>query len=205
MTQRDPDSELVDRARSGDREAFAKLAEQYRGDLESWIRSRLGRHLHAVTEVDDVMQETMVRALESIGTYQWRGKGSFVRWLGGIAENVIRKAAQKMARRGRLHLAAEPIGHGESPTKALRREERFDRLESSLESLPPTYREVIRLARIEGLKHEEIAARMNRSHAAIRQLVIRALRMLRERFGDTESLRLPHRTLGNERTDDVEA
>ena len=157
-----------------------------------------------MTEFDDVIQETLVRALESVSSFEWRGEGSFVRWLGGIAENVIRKTAERTVRRGRFQLTVDPAGSGDSPTKALRREERFDRLENALAGLPRDYREVIRLSRIEGLKHEEIAARMNRSHAAIRQLVIRALRMLRERFGDTESLRLPGRAFGQEQTDDAE-
>ena len=70
----------------------------------------------------------------------------------------------------------------------LRREERFDRLQHALESLPPDYREVIRLSRIEGMKTSEIAELMGRSSAAVKQLLFRALRRLRESFGD-QSLR----------------
>ena len=80
----------------------------------------------------------------------------------------------------------------------LRREERFERLQKALESLPPDYREAIRLSRIEGLKTVEIAERMGRSREAVKQLIFRALRRLRESFGDTESLHLPDRKFDTE-------
>ena len=86
----------------------------------------------------------------------------------------------------------------DSPSKNLRRNERFDRLKDSLESLSPEHREVILLMRIEGLPVEEVAKRMNRSPKATRQLLWRALKDLRESFGDTESLGLPERRLGEE-------
>ena len=65
----------------------------------------------------------------------------------------------------------------------------------ALDKLSPEHREVIRLARIERLPGAEIARRMNRSPSAVAQLLSRALKKLRERFGDTESLSLPDRTL----------
>ena len=51
------------------------------------------------------------------------------------------------------------------------------------------------LARIEGLSLAEVAERMNRSQGAVAQLLWRALRALRDRFGDTESFHLPERRL----------
>jgi DNA-directed RNA polymerase specialized sigma24 family protein len=54
---------------------------------------------------------------------------------------------------------------------------------------------VIVLARVEELKIREIAERMERSESAVKNLLLRALRELRQNFGDTESLRLPDRSL----------
>jgi RNA polymerase sigma factor (sigma-70 family) len=73
----------------------------------------------------------------------------------------------------------------------MRREERWERLEKSLAALSPDHREVIRLARIEGLEVREIAARMGRTPSAVKNLLLRALKELKRSFGDTESLRLP--------------
>jgi len=197
MSDKESAQQLVERARRGDRAAFGELAEMYRGRLEAIARSRMGREATRELEVADVIQETFARALESLESFQWQGEESFLRWLAGTAENFIAKTAKRRERRHLLRLEEDVVAPAQSPSKGLRREERFLRLERALEGLPPDYRDVIRLARIEGLKHEEIANRMNRSHAAVRQLIVRALRKLRERFGDTESLHLPDRTLGS--------
>ena len=75
--------------------------------------------------------------------------------------------------------------------KGLRRKERFDRLQEALKKLSPDHRQVILLARIEGLPMAQIAERMNRSPKAVHQLLWRALQNLRTTFGETESFRLP--------------
>jgi len=49
--------------------------------------------------------------------------------------------------------------------------------------------------RVEGLEFEEAGRRMGRSPDAVKQLLYRALKKLRESFGDTESLHLPERSL----------
>ena len=70
-----------------------------------------------------------------------------------------------------------------------------------MEDLSPDYRTVVHLSRIEGLKISEIAERMGRSPSAIKNLLLRAMKQLRESFGDTESLGLPDRHLGEGSSD----
>jgi RNA polymerase sigma-70 factor (ECF subfamily) len=118
-----------------------------------------------------------------------------MRWLGAIAENVILNANKRLSRRGAMRLDRDIPATGASPSKALRRNERFDRLEASLRRLCPDHRTVIVLARIEGLSMKEIARRLNRSEGAVKNLLVRALKALRQSFGDTESLGLPERRL----------
>jgi RNA polymerase sigma-70 factor (ECF subfamily) len=85
-----------------------------------------------------------------------------------------------------------------TPSKAMRRDERFDRLQSAIDRLSPDHRRVILLARIEGLQVKEIAKLMQRSESAVKSLLLRALKALQESFGDTESLGLPDRRLKQE-------
>ena len=89
----------------------------------------------------------------------------------------------------------EPAHVEPSPSKALRREERLSRLEKALDSLSPEQREVIALVRIEGLKIKEAAGKMNRTPNAAMKLLTRALKKLKDIFGDTDSLHLPPRGL----------
>ena len=64
-----------------------------------------------------------------------------------------------------------------------------------MEGLKADYRQMILLCRIEGLSIRETAQRMHRSPNAVKKLLARALKELKDRFGDTESLSLPPRSL----------
>ncbi len=190
--------DLLRNAGSGDRVAFGRLAERFSDRLRNLVQSRLGPALREDLDVDDVVQDTLRCALEGIEGFESTGEDSFIRWLAVIAENVIRKAARSKRRTPPTEEIFEVAGRSTSPSVMLRREERFERLQKALESLPPDYREAIRLSRIEGLKTVEIAERMGRSREAVKQLIFRALRRLRESFGDTESLHLPDRKFDTE-------
>jgi RNA polymerase sigma factor (sigma-70 family) len=67
-----------------------------------------------------------------------------------------------------------------------------------MESLPPDYREVIRLARLRRLPIKEVAQHLGRTPEATTQLLWRAVQKLRVSFGDTDSLHLPQRSLDQE-------
>jgi RNA polymerase sigma-70 factor (ECF subfamily) len=192
--------DLVEDARRGSRQAFDELVARYRGRLETFIGSRLGSALKARMEVDDVLQETLLQAFCSIGRLQWRDEESFFSWLGTIAERVIRHAANKKKGTLLLHPLPDAPGSRIPPSKALRREERFERLQAALGNLTPEHREVILLARIERLSFKEIGERMGRSPQAAQQLLLRALQKLKAAFGHTESLHLPDRALAREDT-----
>lgn len=193
MSEQRPTETLVQKAQDGDMAAFGQLTERFGQRLAALVETRMGKEVRSRLEAGDVVQETLSRALQSIARFEFRGEDSFLQWLAGIAENLISKAATRGRRQVPLQLIDEPPASHTAPSKVMRREERRSRLLEALNALPPDYREVLRLARIEGLKHEEIARRMGRSHDAVRQLVVRGLRKLRERFGDTESLHLPKR------------
>ena len=112
-----------------------------------------------------------------------------------MAANVIREVDKERKASPLIGLSREHPGKGVSQSKAMRREERFSRFRRSLDGLSEEHREVIRLARFEGVPLKEVACRMNRSHDAVRQLLVRALQKLKADFGDTESLHLPRRGL----------
>jgi RNA polymerase sigma-70 factor (ECF subfamily) len=183
--------ELAARAAAGDRAAFEVLVADCRDALEAFIRGRLGK-LKGAVSADDVLQETFLRALRSMGRFEYREKGAVLRWLRGIAVNVIREIASR--HRPEPPIALEdleaPAAHV-SPSRRLQREERLSRLEAALKTLSPDHRRVLELVRLDGLSITDAARRMRRTPNATSNLLLRALRKLRERFGDTESLGLP--------------
>jgi RNA polymerase sigma-70 factor (ECF subfamily) len=190
MDSQEDEELLVEKAREGDREAFDGLALRFRPRVELLLRSRPG-----VGEGDlaDILQETFLRAFRALPTFRWRGPDSFLRWANGIALKI----ALEWAREGRRS-AAEPI-HGDlpgdavSPSRALRRGERFERLQGAVDRLAPEHREVVRLVCLEGVPVKEVARRLGKTPNAVSKLLLRGSRRLRDLIGDTESLGLPLR------------
>jgi RNA polymerase sigma-70 factor (ECF subfamily) len=185
---------LVARAQGGERQAFDELFRLYQDRLHALVASRLGAHLRRQVTVEDAVQDTLVKALQALGSFHWEGEDSFFRWLSTVAENVILYHARRDAVSQRISLPPRSPA-SESPSKGLAREERFDRLKEALESLPEDYRQVILLVRIDGMSVQEAAARLGRSTAATSQLLWRALQKLKQAFGDTRSFSLPERSL----------
>lgn len=201
---------LFTKARAGDREAFGQLFEMYHRQLEALAYLSLGPRLRTRIGYEDVIQETFIKAFELHGEIEWQGSRSFFRWLARIAEHVI----QNEARRHKEVAHEIPLGTGlsgdgggpadmtgavfqpeVSPLRMLRRDERFERLETALNELPADRRVALVCAHIHGLSTKEIARRMGRSPGAVGVLLHRAKEDLKRRFGDTDSLHLPARAL----------
>jgi RNA polymerase sigma-70 factor (ECF subfamily) len=195
MEGRDAIKLLVERAQAGDLESFTELNRLFRHRVASLVRGRLGERLKSAVEAEDIVQETFLRAFQSIRDFRWQGAESFFRWLAGISQHVIQEQAKRHRFRQAGPLDSDVAGDGLSQSKARRREERFDRLEKALKTLSPDHRQVILLARVERLPLNEVAERMGRTRGAVRQLLWRALQELKNVFGETESLHLPPRSL----------
>lgn len=173
---------LLAEAKRGDRDAFDELLELHRGRLEAWTRTSVGGRIRHRVEVEDLLQETCLRAFQSLDRFTWRHEDSFLQWLCTIARHLIWNASQKRTSDD-LKLTIEVPAGGISPSREMRRDERFDRLEESLAGLKPEEREAILLSRVEGLKIRQIAERMNRSEPAVKSLIARSLARLKKSIG----------------------
>jgi RNA polymerase sigma-70 factor (ECF subfamily) len=201
---------LVAKAQRGDRAAFDALVLEYQRSLEEFLSRETGPFLRAKVDVEDLLQDTLLRAFQDLKALEPQGEKAFEAWLFAIARHTVQDRARYLKRKKRagvreVHLTSQsPSGQPlaspldrlaassvPSGATTLRREERLERLEAALDSLSPDHRQVIQLARIEGLSMKEVAARMGRSEAAASVLLVRAMRKLKAAFGSTESFHLP--------------
>ncbi len=98
MNEQDHSRQLIDKAQAGDRAAIEELAQCYEGPLHAVVRAKLGPRLEARVEVEDIVQETLLRAFKSLSGFRWREQDSFIRWLSRIAGNVIHEVAKREKR-----------------------------------------------------------------------------------------------------------
>src|SRR5438552_10822829 len=79
-----PVPDVIDRARGGDRAAFAELYDSY---VDSVYRYLLYR-VREASDAEDLTSEVFTRAFANIYRYRWQGK-SFLAWLYTIARNAV--------------------------------------------------------------------------------------------------------------------
>lgn len=191
--------QLVTLAKRGDQSALGQLCGVYAERVRRMVRLRMGPELRSQLESVDLVQDALIGALEDLGDFTYRHEGDFLRWLSQIAENRIRDHidrlhAGKRDVRRQVQLDTTPRGSGDgqihaavpmittTPSAVLSRREDLDRLEQAMDRLRSEYREVLMLAKVEGLAHKEIANRLNKSPAAVAKLLSRAIVALANAF-----------------------
>lgn len=194
-------TELVTRAREGDRLAFDRLVELHAPAAYS-LAYRITR---CREDAEDCVQEAFVRAYA--GLRKFRGEAAFSTWLYRVTLNVAREAAKK---RGRAPIPAsdlraegtddvpdlDQLGRRDHPLQQAPEEEalagqRRRVVLEAVQALPGHHREVIVLYDLQGLSYEEIAAvlkvrvgtvksRLNRARLALKDALTGQMELLRE-------------------------
>lgn len=178
--------QLVERIRGGDADARDRLIRRYLQPLTRWAHGRLPGSARDLNETADLVQSTLMRAFQSLPTFQVQGEGAFFGYLRHIMSNILKDELRRTSRR--------PL-HGEiSPELPETDAQPFDHLvsfqtlhayEQALQALEPDQREAV-IMRIElGLPHDEIASLIDApSSNAARMKIARALVRLAELMND---------------------
>jgi RNA polymerase sigma-70 factor (ECF subfamily) len=181
---------LIERIRKGDPEAFSVLFRKYRSRLAVLVHYRMGPEVGRLYEVDDILQETFLKAFRDFDQFTYRTPGSFMSWLARIADHVLADLARSQGRQKRqaaemLRFRSEsnPAGpepvDSKTPSRVLAEAEGVQGLLDKLNSLPEDYRQAILLMKVEGLSTSEAAERLGKSNEATALLLHRALKRFR--------------------------
>lgn len=170
------DEGLAERTPS-DLSAFGEIYRRYRSPIYRYLYSRTGDGATA----EDLTAQVFFKALKAADSF--RGQGTYRSWLFQIARNTLTNWRSEKAR---LHIPVADVPEDsddeDSPTViTLAREER-DLLWDTVDELSDAQREVVRLRYWKELPIEEIARRTGRTTGAIRVLLHRSIRSLRERL-----------------------
>jgi len=166
--------DLVGRARKGDANAFEQLYEAHFDRIYRYVVLRVGSRADA----EDITQQVFVKALESIGSFRWRGV-PFASWLYRIARNQIVDHYRKKSRTETAPLDEARTASTADPVDIAERRLKLEELAAACRQLPETQREVVLLRFAGGLSVAETARAMGKSEGATKVLQHEALKKLR--------------------------
>ena len=189
-------SELIARARSGDRAALDQLFTLYRSYLRLTIASSMGPHLRRECDASDVLQETLLVAASQFAKFQGTDEPELLGWLRVLAGRKLIDLARRAGRLKRApkdqlsldqaqqddeeKLAYQLVADLTSPSHAAAKREMAVKLAEALAQIDPKEAEVIWLHHVEGVSFEAIGQRIGTGRNGVRGIWMRALRNLRQ-------------------------
>ena len=174
------DGELAQRVQDGDSDAFEELARKYIRSVYAVVSS----FLPVQEDIDDSVQETFLRALENIQSFNPRRP--FAPWLYQVARNVARNRWKYLKNRRHENLdelndlLAETTG--DNPGTAAELTELRSHVAAAIDLLPERQRAAFRLHDVDGFKATEIAEMLGVAAGTVRSNVHHARQELRKRL-----------------------
>lgn len=173
----DDPAELVEQARKGSAAAFSRIVRLY----QSRVRAFVGRFVRDANVVEDLAQDTFVRAYRALANF--RGESSLAAWLLGISRNLalmhLRDEARRRSKESDLLRASlaqwlsEPLEKGGDEDPALAA------LEACLESLPEHSAELVDGYYFQGRSTAQMARATGKKESALGMMLLRIREILR--------------------------
>ena len=184
----DTDAMLVERTVAGDQKAYELLVNKYQRRIQRLI----GRMVRDVDLVEDIAQETFIRAYRALA--QFRGDAQFYTWLYRIAVNTAKKSLMELKRDPTVSENSfksadddetspleNELTSSETPEALLASKEIAVMVNAAMEALPEDLRQAITLREIDGLSYEEIAEAMSCPIGTVRSRIFRAREAISEK------------------------
>ncbi|WP_231612532.1 sigma-70 family RNA polymerase sigma factor [Novipirellula galeiformis] len=172
----------------------------YEPYLRMLARVQMRRALQAKIGVSDIVQQTMLQAVQGLDQFRGSGEAEFRGWLRQILARHLchldrdfrrdkrdvrrEQSMQQQLAQSSLRLEGLLAGQGPTPSQNVAMGENVVRIAIAIEQLPDAQREAVRLHYLEGMKLSEVATEMEKSSGAIAGLLHRGMKALREQLGD---------------------
>ena len=176
--------------------------------FEPWLRLlariQCESRFQAKFDASDIVQQTLLEAVKAFPQFRGTTEAELTAWLRKILAHALahevrryhgaqkRDVTLEVSLDAELAQSSQRLGamlaeSGPSPSQQAAQRELDVLLADVLARLPDDYREVLILRHLEGLSHDAIAQRMNRTSGAVRMLWTRALIALRQELQWSES------------------
>ena len=183
------DEQIVERALSGEAEAFGEIVRRWERRIYALTFGMLG----SAEDARDATQETFLSAYRNLPGF--RGEAKVSSWLHRIAVNQCISRLRRPHVRAETALEDQVETAGESflatprhksPAASAETRERTEAVRRAVTALPPELREVVLMKEFEGLTFQEIADSLDIPLSTVKSRLYTALRQLRmrlEKFG----------------------
>lgn len=183
MSNKPTDRELVDRARSGDGDAFGALVRRHQQRIQ-----RLAIHmLRDRAEAEDVAQETFIRAYAALARFD--GRSEPYTWFYRITVNLSLNRIRSRKTSRATHDTEDPRLEGlltdrrpdsADPATSAQRQQLYKALCAGIDQLSDTLRTTLILVCIDGRSHEDVAGILGAPEGTIAWRIHEARRKLKE-------------------------
>ena len=182
-TASDPDEQLVDRIRAGDREAFDEIYDRYFKRVYAFLDKRLRNR----ADTEETTQEVFINIFSSIDSF--RGEATFAAWVFGLTRRTL-AARFRRKRHPTVPLFeenedlvvttltagsqpdADPLEHYEFTERAAR----FDHVLQN--EITPEQRRLFEMHHIHSMPIAEIARTLSKSEDAVKSTLYRTRKLL---------------------------
>ncbi len=184
---RETERKLIERAGRGDKNAAAALIQRHQGSLYSYLLRLSGRPEMA----EDIAQDAFVRVLANIDRFDTKYR--FSTWLFTIAKRLYVNANQKLKPHYDTDIVGSARGRGSTPDAPANLDERRDRsrdaVQSALEMLSLTQREVFLLFHQQGWPIALIAEHFEMPEGTVKSHLHRSREKMRTHLRGAEEHR----------------
>ena len=175
---------LVRALQHGDDAARERLFQRCLPLLRRWAHGRLPQRARDLADTDDLVQVSLLRALNNMDRFDAGRPGALLAYLRTILLNAVREELRRSSRRAAdLHSGFEPVDDAPSVLETAIGRQTLDAYERALERLTEKQRNAVILRLEFDLTYPEIAVELDAdSSNAARMLVVRGLTELTRRM-----------------------
>ena len=183
------DEQIVERAQSGDADAFGEIVRRWERRIFALAYGMLGRE----EDARDATQETFLSAFRNLRGF--RGEAKVSSWLHRIAVNQCITRQRRSKVRGETALEDETEADGasysapahQSPARVAESRELSGIVRRAVNALPTELRQVIVMKEFEELTFQEISSILELPLSTVKSRLYTALRQLQMRLKNMES------------------
>lgn len=149
------------------------------------VYAYVGYHAGRTQDIEDLVAETFLKAINHLGTFKWQGEGSFAAWIFRIARNIVNDFYRRNQRSQKV-IQMEELPEMEAntllPVDIVAQKEKFIYLRKLIDTLSPRPKEILTLKFFGGLRNLEIAELLQLDERTVAAHLCRGIKKLHGKF-----------------------